>query len=157
MSDRYDCLKLKSQLCFPLYACSKEIIRRYKPFLDEVDLTYTQYITMMALWENKSMNVRELGLALFLDSGTLTPVLKKLENKGYLERKRSKEDERNLIVSVTEKGWELREEALSIPQSMSSCVNLEPQEAAELYRLLYKILGAQGQKATSAVSGRESL
>ncbi|MBP3872249.1 MAG: MarR family transcriptional regulator [Lachnospiraceae bacterium] len=157
MSDRYDCLKLKSQLCFPLYACSKEIIRRYKPFLDEVDLTYTQYITMMALWENKSMNVRELGLALFLDSGTLTPVLKKLENKGYLERKRSKEDERNLIVSVTEKGWELREEALSIPQSMSSCVNLEPQEAGELYRLLYKILGGQNQQASSAGTGRESL
>ena len=157
MSDKYDCLKLKSQLCFPLYACSKEIIRRYKPFLDEVDLTYTQYITMMALWENESMNVRELGLALFLDSGTLTPVLKKLENKGYLERNRSKEDERNLIVSVTEKGWKLREEALSIPQSMSSCVNLEPQEAAELYRLLYKILGAQEQKSPSAVSGRESL
>ena len=143
MSDRYDCLKLKSQLCFPLYACSKEIIRRYKPFLDEVDLTYTQYITMMALWENKSMNVRELGLSLFLDSGTLTPVLKKLENKGYIERKRSKEDERNLIVSVTDKGWELREKALSIPQSMSSCVNLEPGEASELYRILYKILGPE--------------
>lgn len=143
VSDRYDCLKLKSQLCFPLYACSKEIIRRYKPFLDEVDLTYTQYITMMALWENKSMNVRELGLSLFLDSGTLTPVLKKLENKGYIERKRSKEDERNLIVSVTDKGWELREKALSIPQSMSSCVNLEPGEASELYRLLYKILGPE--------------
>ena len=143
MSDKYDCLKLKSQLCFPLYACSKEIIRRYKPFLDKFDLTYTQYITMMALWENESMNVRELGLVLFLDSGTLTPVLKKLESKGYLERKRSKEDERNLIVTVTEKGWELREEALSIPGSMSSCVNLEPEEASELYRLLYKVLGAQ--------------
>ena len=143
MSERYDCLKLKSQLCFPLYACSKEIIRRYKPFLDNVDLTYTQYITMMALWENGSMNVRELGLALFLDSGTLTPVLKKLESKGYIERKRSKEDERNLIVSVTDRGWELREEALSIPQSMSSCVNLEPGEASELYRILYKILGAE--------------
>ena len=145
MSDKYDCLKLKSQLCFPLYACSKEIIRRYKPFLDKFDLTYTQYITMMALWENESMNVRELGLALFLDSGTLTPVLKKLESKGYLERKRSKEDERNLIVTVTEKGWELREEALSIPGSMSSCVNLEPEEASELYRLLYKVLGAQAR------------
>ncbi len=143
MSDKYDCLKLKSQLCFPLYACSKEIIRRYKPFLDRVDLTYTQYITMMALWENESMNVRELGLELFLDSGTLTPVLKKLESKGYLERHRSKEDERNLIVTVTQKGWQLREEALSIPMSMSSCVNLEPQEAAELYRLLYKVLEAQ--------------
>jgi len=145
MSDKYDCLKLKSQLCFPLYACSKEIIRRYKPFLDKFDLTYTQYITMMALWENESMNVRELGLVLFLDSGTLTPVLKKLESKGYLERKRSKEDERNLIVTVTEKGWELREEALSIPGSMSSCVNLEPEEASELYRLLYKVLGAQAR------------
>lgn len=142
MNDKYDCLKLRSQLCFPLYACSKEIIRRYKPFLDQVDLTYTQYITMMALWENESMNVRELGLQLFLDSGTLTPVLKKLESKGYIERRRSKEDERNLIVSVTEKGWKLREEALSIPQSMSSCVNLEPGEAAELYRLLYKVLSA---------------
>ena len=145
MSDKYDCLKLKSQLCFPLYACSKEIIRRYKPFLDKFDLTYTQYITMMALWENESMNVRELGLVLFLDSGTLTPVLKKLESKGYLERKRSKEDERNLSVTVTEKGWELREEALSIPGSMSSCVNLEPEEASELYRLLYKVLGAQAR------------
>ena len=137
------CLKLKSQLCFPLYACSKEIIRRYKPFLDQVDLTYTQYITMMALWENESMNVRELGQQLFLDSGTLTPVLKKLESKGYLERKRSKEDERNLIVTVTEKGWELRDESLSIPQSMSSCVRLEPEEAAQLYKLLYKILGSE--------------
>ena len=145
MSDKYDCLKLKSQLCFPLYACSKEIIRRYKPFLDKFDLTYTQYITMMALWENDSMNVRELGLVLFLDSGTLTPVLKKLESKGYIERKRSKEDERNLIVTVTEKGWKLREEALSIPESMSSCVNLEPEEASELYRLLYKVLGTQAR------------
>ena len=145
MSDKYDCLKLKSQLCFPLYACSKEIIRRYKPFLDRFDLTYTQYITMMALWENESMNVRELGLQLFLDSGTLTPVLKKLESKGYLERKRSREDERNLIVSVTEKGWKLREEALSIPDAMSSCVNLEPKEAEELYRLLYKVLGANAR------------
>ena len=145
MGDKYDCLKLKSQLCFPLYACSKEIIRKYKPFLDKFDLTYTQYITMMALWENESMNVRELGLVLFLDSGTLTPVLKKLESKGYIERKRSKEDERNLIVTVTEKGWKLREEALSIPESMSSCVNLEPEEASELYRLLYKVLGTQAR------------
>ena len=143
MSDKYDCLKLKSQLCFPLYACSKEIIRKYKPFLDQYDLTYTQYITMMALWENESMNVRELGSALFLDSGTLTPVLKKLVNKGYIERRRSKEDERNLIVTVTQKGWDLRDEALSIPASMSSCVNLDPEEAAQLYSLLYKVLGVE--------------
>ena len=143
--DQFDCLKLENQLCFPLYACSKEIIRRYKPFLDKVDLTYTQYITMMALWENESMNVRELGNCLFLDSGTLTPVLKKLEGKGYIKRSRSKEDERNLIVTVTEKGWELRDEMLSIPSSMSSCVDLQPQEAADLYRLLYKVLGVNAE------------
>jgi DNA-binding MarR family transcriptional regulator len=140
---RFDCLLLDHQLCFPLYACSKEIIRRYKPFLDKVDLTYTQYITMMALWENESMNVRELGQCLFLDSGTLTPVLKKLEGKGYIERCRSKEDERNLIVTVTAKGWELREKALKIPEAMAMCVDLDPAESGELYRLLYKVLGVE--------------
>ena len=145
MNSKYDCLKLKNQICFPLYACSKEIIRRYKPFLDEVDLTYTQYITMMALWENESMNVRELGSCLFLDTGTLTPLLKKLENKGYIMRSRSKEDERNLIVTLTDKGWELREQMLSIPGAMASCVDLEPQEAADLYRLLYKVLGVKAE------------
>ena len=146
MSSKYDCLKLNNQICFPLYACSKEIIKRYKPFLDKVDLTYTQYITMMALWENESMNVRELGNCLFLDSGTLTPLLKKRGNKGYAKRSRSKEDERNLIVTLTDKGWELREEMLSIPRSMASCVDLEPEEAADLYRLLYKILGVRIEK-----------
>lgn len=140
MSKQYDCLKLENQLCFPLYACSKEIIRRYKPFLDKLDLTYTQYITMMALWEHGSMNVRELGRCLFLDSGTLTPVLKKLEGKGYLSRSRSREDERNLIVTITERGGQLREEAVAIPGKMSCCVNLEPDEARELYQLLYKVL-----------------
>ena len=144
--DKYTCLKLESQLCFPLYACSKEIIRRYKPYLDELDLTYTQYITMMVLWERGSVSVKELGEALYLDSGTLTPLLKKLENKGYIKRSRSKEDERNLIVTLTDKGWELREEMLSIPRSMASCVDLEPQEAADLYRLLYKVLGVQTEK-----------
>ena len=84
----YDALKLKNQLCFPLYACSREVIKQYKPFLDEIDLTYTQYIAMLALWENKEMTVKELGDALYLDSGTLTPLLKKLENKGYVTRTR---------------------------------------------------------------------
>ena len=145
MNSKYDCLKLKNQICFPLYACSKEIIRQYKPFLDEVDLTYTQYIAMMALWENECMNVRELGNRLFLDSGTLTPVLKKLENKGYIKRSRSKEDERNLVVTVTDKGWELRERTVGIPNAMAGCVHLEPQEAADLYRLLYKVLGLNAE------------
>ena len=139
-------LKLENQLCFPLYACSKAITRAYGPLLKQSGLTYTQYITMMALWENESMNVRELGNCLFLDSGTLTPLLKKLENKGYIKRSRSKEDERNLIVTLTDKGWDLREEMLSIPRSMASCVDLEPEEAADLYRLLYKILGVRIEK-----------
>ena len=137
---RYDCLLLERQLCFPLYACSKEIIRRYKPMLDELDLTYTQYITMMAMWEHSEMNVKELGKCLFLDSGTLTPVLKKLENKGYLHRGRSRTDERNLAVTITEAGMELRDRALSVPAQMACSIDLSPEEAQSMYTLLYKIL-----------------
>ena len=97
MNDKYDAIKLENQICFPLYACAKEIVRRYKPFLDELNLTYTQYITMMVLWEEKEMNVKELGKRLYLDSGTLTPVLKRLEQKGLVIRKRNSKDERVLI------------------------------------------------------------
>ena len=104
----YDALKLENQICFPLYACSKEIIRQYTPFLQALDLTYTQYLVMMVLWEKREINVKELGAFLYLDSGTLTPVLKKLEAKGYLCRTRAKEDERNLRVTITEKGELLR-------------------------------------------------
>ncbi|MBQ4310438.1 MAG: MarR family transcriptional regulator, partial [Oscillospiraceae bacterium] len=93
---RYDCLRLDNQLCFPLYAISKEIVRRYKPLLDRIDLTYTQYITMMVMWERRRISVREIGKLLFLDSGTLTPVLKKLEAKGFIVRERDREDERVL-------------------------------------------------------------
>lgn len=136
----YEELKLKNQLCFPLYACSKEIVRKYKPFLDEIDLTYTQYITMMVLWEQKVINVKSLGEYLYLDSGTLTPVLKKLEKKGYLSRQRVKDDERNLCISITEEGEALQERAVTIPKQISKCVDLKPEEAGELYRLLYQIL-----------------
>lgn len=139
-NEEYNCLKLSNQLCFPLYACAKEIVRRYKPYLDELDLTYTQYIAMMVLWEKKEMNVKELGECIYLDSGTLTPLLKKLEAKGYVERHRSKEDERNLIIRITETGEALRTRALSVPQKMQGCVNLSKEEAEELYRLLYKVL-----------------
>ena len=141
MSDEYNPLKLENQLCFPLYACSKEVVKRYKPFLDKLDLTYTQYITMMVMWERKSINVKELGDSLFLDSGTLTPLLKKLENKGYITRKRSKTDERNLIVTITEKGEALRDDAVDVPAKMGQCVNLTSDEAKTLYSLLYKLLG----------------
>ena len=140
-SAMYDRLRLENQLCFPLYACSREIIKQYKPFLDELDLTYTQYITMMVLWERTSLTAKELGEALFLDSGTLTPLLKKLEGKGYLTRKRSAEDERSLIVTVTDAGLALRDRAVRIPEAMAACSPLTPEEGEALYRILYRLLG----------------
>ena len=139
--EKYESLKLENQICFPLYACSKEIIRKYKPYLDEIDLTYTQYIAMMVLWEKKTVNVKLLGECLYLDSGTLTPVLKKLESKGYITRERSSEDERNLVVKLTVKGKKLEDKASKIPAQMGRCVNLNQKEAGELKRLLDKVLG----------------
>ncbi len=139
-SHKYDALLLKNQLCFPLYAASKEIVRRYKPFLDKLDLTYTQYIVMMVMWEQESLTSRELGQALMLDSGTLTPVLKKLEQKGYLTRCRDAKDERNLSLAVTQTGMALREQALSVPQRMAGCVKLTQEEAVTLAGLLHKML-----------------
>lgn len=139
-NQRYDALKIDNQICFPLYACSREIIKQYKPFLDEIDLTYTQYITMMILWEKKELNVKELGKCLYLDSGTLTPLLKKLEAKGLLVRKRSEEDERNLIITITEAGENLKEQAVEVPEKIAQCVRLEAEEAIMLHQLLYKIL-----------------
>ncbi len=136
-----DSLKLENQLCFPLYACSKEVIRRYKPILDKLDLTYTQYITMMVLWEYGSINVKKLGDMLFLDSGTLTPVLKKLESKEYISRDRDNNDERNVIISITKRGNELKKDAMVVPMEIGKCINLSKDEAIELYRLLYKLLG----------------
>ena len=136
----FDPLKLENQLCFPLYACSREIIKQYKPFLDEIDLTYTQYIAMMVLWEKESVTVKELGEALYLDSGTLTPLLKKMEAKGLITRRRSEADERSLIVTLTEAGDRLKDRAVQVPNRMAGCIRLEPNEAQELYRILYKLL-----------------
>ncbi len=135
-----DNLKLSNQLCFPLYACSKEIIRKYKPYLDKLNLTYTQYIVMIVLWEEKEINVKSLGKRLFLDSGTLTPLLKKLEEKKYIERVKSTFDERNLIIKITNKGEELKVKAKDIPTLVGSCLNLSKDETIELYKILYKIL-----------------
>ena len=138
--DKYDALKLENQLCFPLYAASREIIKRYTPYLKELDLTYTQYIAMMVFWSEKKISAKELCKALYLDSGTLTPVLKSLEEKGYVKRCRSSEDERVLLVEITEQGEALKERAVSVPQKIAGCVQLETEEALELYRLLYKLL-----------------
>lgn len=136
----YDSLKLENQLCFPIYLCSKELIRKYTPFLDNLDLTYTQYIVMLYLWEKGSSNVRELGKTILLDSSTLTPLLKKLESKGYISRERSLVDERNLIINLTDKGEKLKSKALSIPSKMGQCINLNENEALTLYKLIYKLL-----------------
>lgn len=143
--ENYDALKLDNQLCFPLYACSKEIVRLYKPFLDEIDLTYTQYIVMMVMWEAGEINVKSLGERLYLDSGTLTPLLKKLETKGYITRHRSAEDERNVIIRLTGDGEALKKKAVCIPEKMQGCVHLTKDEAFELYRLLHKVLSTIGE------------
>ena len=138
-----DYLRLKNQLCFPLYAASREVIKLYKPMLDELDLTYTQYIAMLLLWEHQTLTVKEIGDYLFLDSGTLTPLLKKLESKGMVDRLRSTKDERNLNVTITEAGKALREKALGIPYTMGSYNPLTLDETVAMYRLLYKMLGQE--------------
>ena len=141
MDDKYASLRLKNQICFPLYACSKEVVKKYRPFLDEIDLTYTQYITMMVLWENEHISAKDIGEKLFLDSGTLTPVLKSLAVKGFITRQRSKEDERVLIIDITDKGRALKDKALFVPEKVGGCVRLNPEESKQLYDLLYKLLG----------------
>lgn len=142
---KYDALKLEKQLCFPLYAAAREVVKQYKPHLDRLDLTYTQYIVMMVLWEKKALTTKELGQRLYLDSGTLTPLLKKMETKGLLIRKRSLKDERNLEVTITEKGEALKELAIDIPAQFSKDLNLDTEEAMILYQILYKLLGQNSQ------------
>ena len=142
----YDALLLENQLCFPLYACSREVIKLYRPFLDDLELTYTQYITLMVIWAEGTVSVRDLGRKLYLDSGTLTPVLKHLETRGIITRRRSTMDERVLLVTVTEEGMALRDKAVHVPQEMKACAKLDPEDAAELHRLLCKLLNKMEHK-----------
>lgn len=134
-------LKLENQICFPLYVASKEIIRKYQPILEKYDITYTQYIVLMALWEYGKQSVKELGSRLFLDSGTLTPLLKKLEKKNLLTRIKDEKDERSVLIELTKEGKKFRVEAEKIPMEVSQCVKLEPEEAVMLHKLLYKTIG----------------
>ena len=133
-------LLLENQLCFPLYAVSKEVVRSYGPLLKELGLTYTQYIAMMVLWEEESVSVKHLGERLYLDSGTLTPLVKKLEDKGYVERRRMAQDERVVEVRITKAGKNLRKKAESVPYAMASCIKLDPEEALVLRKLLNKVM-----------------
>ena len=137
---RYDALKLQNQVCFPLYACTKELIRQYGPYLKKCGLTYTQYIVMMVLWEKETVSSRELADCLHLDYGTLTPVLKCLSQAGYLHRERSDEDERLLKLTLTESGRELRNRAVSIPPAIAGRMGLTMDEFRTLYALTYKAL-----------------
>lgn len=141
-----DPLLLQNQLCFPLYAAAKETVRCYRAYLDPLGLTYTQYIAMMALWEHKKMTISEMGRLLYLDSGTLTPMLKKMEQAGLVMRTRSATDERNVEITLTDAGWELREKAMHVPSGMAQFVNLEPGEVIQLYHLLYKLLDQEVTK-----------
>ena len=156
MADRYEALKLENQLCFPLYACAKEIVKAYTPYLDALNLTYTQYITMMVLWEHKELRVKDVGKCLFLDSSTLTPLLKRLEEKGYVTRRRSEKDERDLLVTITEKGEALKEEAVTVPERLEACVAMEPQKAQMLYALLYEVLGKLTQTGRKGAEDGEN-
>ena len=140
LNNKYEPLKLKNQLCFPIYAVSNKIVRTYKPFLEELDLTYTQYITMMVLWEKKQVNEKTLGNCLFLKSNTLAPLLTKLEAKGYIKKEKNNEDGRHLVISITQKGEELREKAVDIPIQMAKELNLSPEKAQMLYKILYELL-----------------
>lgn len=140
MGNKNNPLSIDNQLCFPLYAAAKEVVKKYTPYLKPLGLTYTQYIAMMILWEEKEVTAAHLGERLHLDSGTLTPMLKKMEHSGLVTRQRSQVDERNLVVAITPQGEELRRKALKVPAQMAQCVNLTADEAMTLYNLLYKII-----------------
>ncbi len=136
----YEALKLQNQVCFPLYACSKELIRQYGPYLKDLGLTYTQYIVMMVLWEKETVSSRALASCLHLDYGTLTPVLRRLDQAGYLTRRRSPEDERLLTIALTEQGRNLKVRAAAIPAAIAGKIGLTPEEFQVLYALTYKAL-----------------
>lgn len=139
-TDKYDCIRIGNQVCFPLYACAKEIVRQYRKPLEELNLTYTQYIVMMVLWEFGAMTEGELGRRVRLDSGTLAPLLKRLEKQGYVNRTRPDDNERKLLISLTEDGDSLRDKALEIPCKVSACLNLSETELVQLKSLLDKMM-----------------
>jgi len=133
-------LKLENQICFPLYVIAKEITGLYRPFLDELDITYSQYLVMMVLWENDGLTVSHIGDKLFLDSGTLTPLLKRLEAKGFIVRKRKKEDERVVEAFLTEVGKQLQQKACEIPKKIQQKIGIESEDLIQLKDTIQKIL-----------------
>ena len=142
----HDALRLENQPCFPLYAASREVIKRYRPYLDAMELTYTQYIVLLVIWEHGTISVRDLGRKLYLDSGTLTPVLKTMEQAGLITRRRSTEDERVLMITITESGLALQEKAQEIPAAIRESLGLNEKELQTLMQLLNKILVSSGEE-----------
>ena len=140
MADPYECLRLENQFCFPLYVCAKEFVRRYRPYLDDLGLTYTQYLAMIVMWGRGRISVKDIGMLLHLDSGTLTPLLKKLEEKGYVSRSRDSFDERSVIVEITPEGEALKDKAKDIPSAAGSFVQISPEDAQALYGILTRLM-----------------
>ena len=143
-NDYHEAMKLANQLCFPLYAAARNVTALYTPYLKPLGLTYTQYIVFLVLWEKDGLTVGELGDALMLDNGTLSPLLKKMEQAGYIERQRSREDERVVVITLTEEGRALQEKAKDVPGRVAQCIDLPPEKAQQLYALLYELLENQG-------------
>lgn len=138
-----EAMKLSNQLCFPLYAAARSVISLYTPLLKPLGLTYTQYLVFLVLWEKDGLPVGEICDKLMLDSGTLSPLLKKMEQAGLIERRRGAGDDRVVLINLTEKGRELQEKAKDVPRGVASCVELPPEKAQELYKLLYELLNVQ--------------
>ena len=138
--DKYPQLKLENQLCFPLYAAARKVVNAYTPCLKPLGMTYTQYIVCLVLWESEKITVGDLCRKLHLDCGTMTPLLKKMEEAGWITRIRSREDERVVTVKMTEQGWALREQVKDVPAQVGSCVCLSKEDALNLYTLLYQLL-----------------
>ncbi len=138
--DKYDCIRLGNQICFPLYACAKEVVRQYRKPLEKLGLTYTQYVVMMVLWEFGGMTEGELGRKVYLDSGTLAPLLKRMEKQGYVKRIRPETNERKLFVELTNAGQALKDKATAVPCEMNGCLKLTQEETLQLKKLLDKAI-----------------
>ena len=144
--DYHETMKLAHQLCFPLYAAARSVTGLYAPYLRPLGLTYTQYIVFLVLWERDNISVGELGARLRLDNGTLSPLLKKMEQAGYIRRTRSPGDDRVVLITLTEEGRALQERAKDVPGQVGQCIRLSPEKAQTLYLLLYELLDNQNKK-----------
>ena len=156
MYDYHEAMKLANQLCFPLYAAARNVTGLYTPWLKPLGLTYTQYIAMLVLWDKDGISVTEIGEKLMLDNGTLSPMLKKLEQAGYVTRQRSREDERVVVITLTEAGKSLQEKASDVPIKVAGCIDLPPEKAQTLYTLLYELLNNQKNKETEGEKENEN-